>query len=87
VILRFSSDPDHEAVSKIFEKPDPDSEPLFNFGKIAGVCLVFINVVAEVQTLLNFDCVDGCLSLNRFSNLQKFRTRIRIEKFWNRSGV
>jgi len=27
---------------------------------VAGVYMVFINVIAEVQTFLNFGCIDGC---------------------------
>jgi len=37
----------------------------FLFSTVAGIYVVFINVIAYVQTLPNFGCIDGCQSLSR----------------------
>jgi len=38
---------------------------------VAGVCVIFINAIAQSTTLLNFGCIDGSYSLKR-SRIHKF---------------
>jgi len=43
----------------------------FLFSAVARVCVVFMNVIAYVETSLNFGSFDSCQSLNR-SRILKF---------------
>jgi len=81
----FPSDPEPE--SKICEKTDTDPESFFIFSS-RGLC-GFHMWHFLAKTLLIFGCMDGSRSLNRSRILkfENFRTWIRIQKFWNRSGV
>ena len=66
-ILRFfGSGPE----SKFFEKRTRIGSHCL-FPAVAEVRVVFINVIAQVKTLLNFGCMDGCRSVNR-SRILKF---------------
>jgi len=58
------------------------------FSEAASVCVAFINVIAEVQTLLHFGCIDDWRSSNRSQNFQicKNSDPDPDSKFRNRSG-
>ena len=93
------SEPNPE--SKICEKPNPGPESLFNFGKVANgndqYYFIWLSqqpgvrmVVYWVKTCENFGLIDGTAGVWTgvgFSKLKNFRTEIRVQKFWNRSGV
>jgi len=59
----------------------------FSFSAVAGACMVFINVIAQLQTLLNFGCIDGFRSLSRIFKFENISGPDPYSKFWSKSGV
>ena len=85
-ILRLFLDPERS----IAEKPGPEPESVI-FLAVTGVCTVFTNVIASVQNKYFWIAVASTfaqrLNRSRILRFLKFRTQVRIQKLWNRSGV
>jgi len=66
------------AVVQFLWKAGPDLESLFS--TVAGGCLVFAKVIAQVKTFFKFGWMDGCGSLHRNQIL-------KLKKNWNQDPV
>ena len=84
-ILGFSFGPDPYPESKIWEKPEPEPELLFNFDCSRSLCDHFLS--KNIGKLRWIDNCSRSLNRSRILKFEKLPDRIRIQKFWNRSGV